>query len=74
MDNDAHSASANGWLEDVSKVEKYKMSDESYEAREDTYRKYKQRMLAADPTWTLEKEMAKRRGVRAPAPAARRGL
>lgn len=33
---------ANGWLEDVSKVEKYVMSDEAYAARDNTYRKYKE--------------------------------
>lgn len=100
VDSDVHSASANGWLEDVSKVEKYKMSEEAYNARQDTYRrapgclpaqkrlqsapvahrrwteapfvtfsaastrKYKEKMLAEDPSWTLEKEMAKRRNVR----------
>ena len=30
---------ANGWLEDVSKVDKYVMSDEAYAARDNTYRK-----------------------------------
>ena len=34
-----------GWLEDVSKVEKYVMSDADYEAREDTYRKFKEERL-----------------------------
>lgn len=62
IDLDPHSASANGWLEDVSKVEKYKMSDEDYENRENTYRKWKQEQLAKDPTWTLEKAMAEKRG------------
>lgn len=33
---------ANGWLEDVGKVEKYVMSDEAYAARDNTYRKYKE--------------------------------
>ena len=32
-DTDAHSASAGGWLEDVSKVKKYEMSDDAYNAR-----------------------------------------
>ena len=55
---------ANGWLEDVSKVEKYVMSDEQYAARDNTYRKYKEERLREDPSWTLQKELAKRRGVR----------
>ena len=36
------SASANGWLEDTSKVQKYVMSDDAYNQREGTYRQYKQ--------------------------------
>lgn len=39
VDSDVHSASANGWLEDVSKVEKYRISEEAYNARQDTYRR-----------------------------------
>lgn len=39
------------------------MSDEDYDKRENTYRKYKQEKLKEDPTWTLEKELAARRGV-----------
>ena len=61
-DTDAHSASAGGWLEDVSKVKKYEMSDEKYNARENTYRQWKNEQLAKDPTWCLEKAMAERRG------------
>ena len=61
-DTDAHSASAGGWLEDVSKVKKYEMSDDAYNARENTYRQWKNEQLAKDPTWCLEKAMAERRG------------
>ena len=58
VDDDPNSLSANGWLEDVSKVKKYVMSDEEYERREGTYRKWKQEQLAKDPAWTLERHMA----------------
>ena len=61
-DIDPTSCTADGWLEDTSKVQKYVMADEDYEKRENTYRKYKQTMLAADPTWTIEREMAQRAG------------
>ena len=61
-DTDVNSASAGGWLEDVSKVKKYTMSDEDYNKREGTYRQWKQEQLAKDPTWCLEKAMAERRG------------
>ena len=64
IDVDAHSASAGGWLEDVSKVEKYTISDEAYAQRENTFRKFKDDKLRQDPSWTLQKEMDKRRGVR----------
>ena len=44
MDTNPHSLSANGWLEDTSKVQKYVMSDEDYDRRDDTYRKHKEAM------------------------------
>lgn len=61
-DLDPTSITADGWLEDVSKVQKYVMSDSEYARRENTYRKYKESKLAEDPDWTLEKEMAQRAG------------
>ncbi|KAJ9516910.1 hypothetical protein QJQ45_027299 [Haematococcus lacustris] len=67
VDLDPTSASAGGWLEDVSLVDKYVMSDDAYGQRENTYRRWKQGKLAEDPSWTLEKEMAKKRGVALPA-------
>jgi tubulin-specific chaperone B len=66
IDADPYSASANGWLEDVSKVPKYVMSDADYDKRENTYRKYKESKLAKDPNWTLERELAERQGRPAP--------
>ena len=38
IDTDPGSASVGGWLEDTSLIEKYKMSDEEYNKRENTYR------------------------------------
>jgi len=38
VDTDPNSASANGWLEDTDLVDKYKMSDDDYNKRENTYR------------------------------------
>ena len=64
-DIDTHSASASGWLEDVSLVKKYEMSDEEYTKRGDThstYRKWKNEQLKKDPTWCVEKHMAEKRG------------
>ncbi|KAK3287702.1 hypothetical protein CYMTET_4799 [Cymbomonas tetramitiformis] len=63
IDSDPFSLSKNGWLEDTSLVEKYKISDKDYESREQNYRKFKNEKLAEDPEWCIEKEMAKKRGV-----------
>eukprot|EP00238_Polyblepharides_amylifera_P014487 CAMPEP_0196594316 /NCGR_PEP_ID=MMETSP1081-20130531/77998_1 /TAXON_ID=36882 /ORGANISM="Pyramimonas amylifera, Strain CCMP720" /LENGTH=288 /DNA_ID=CAMNT_0041918547 /DNA_START=51 /DNA_END=917 /DNA_ORIENTATION=+ len=62
QDNDPFSLSKGGWLEDTALVEKYKISDEDYNNRKDTYRKFKEKNIAEDPSWTIEKEMAKKRG------------
>lgn len=62
IDLDPHSLSACGGLEDVSQVEKFVISEEAYNRRDNTFRKYKEAKLKEDPTWTLEKEMATRRG------------
>ena len=61
-DTDPMSASANGWLEDVSKVQKYEISDDDYNLRENSYRKFKEGKLKEDPNWCLKKEMALKRG------------
>lgn len=58
-DTDPYSLSANGGLENVALVEKYQISDEDYMKRDDNYRKWKQDKVAADPNWTLEKELHK---------------
>ncbi|CAD7695394.1 unnamed protein product [Ostreobium quekettii] len=42
VDLDPSSASANGWLDDVSQIEKFEMSDEAYSKRENTFRKFKE--------------------------------
>ncbi len=53
LDTNPHSLSAHGWLEDVSKVQKYVMSDEEYNKREGTYRSYQQHMRKVGTTPTL---------------------
>lgn len=56
-DLDPHSMAANGGLEDVSLVKKYEISDEDYNKRENNFRKWKADKVAADPTWSLAKEV-----------------
>mmetsp|Transcript_14394 Transcript_14394/g.30991 ORF Transcript_14394/g.30991 Transcript_14394/m.30991 type:complete len:286 (+) Transcript_14394:86-943(+) len=62
QDTDPFSKSKNGWLENTTLVEKYTISDEAYSKRDGTYRKFKEERLQEDPTWTLKREMAERRG------------
>lgn len=51
IDTDPHSSAKGGGLEDVSQVEKYEMSDEDYDKRENTYRAFKKKQLEKDPNW-----------------------
>merc|ERR1712057_93777 len=61
IDTNPHSMSAGGWLEDVSLVKKYEISEEAYNKRDDTMRKWIASKKEADPTWTLQKEMMRRK-------------
>lgn len=61
IDDDPTSASAGGWLEDLSKVDKYVMSDEDYARRKGTFREYKLKQLEKDPSWTLQKDLEAKR-------------
>jgi|ERR1711907_39243 len=61
VDTNPHSMSAGGWLEDVSLVKKYEISEEAYNKREGTARKWMQAKKEQDPTWTIQKEMMRRR-------------
>ncbi|EKX47858.1 hypothetical protein GUITHDRAFT_93844 [Guillardia theta CCMP2712] len=61
VDDDPNSLSAGGWLEDVSLVTKYEISEEAYNARKNTYRKFKEEKLKEDPEWSLKKEIDARK-------------
>lgn len=52
IDLDPSSVSSGGWLEDTSLVEKYKISDEAYEKRDGTFRKFKEKI--AHPNHSLQ--------------------
>lgn len=55
MDVDPHSASRGGRFEDTSLVEKYRMSEEDYEARKGTLRDWQKQQQQKDATFTLRK-------------------
>lgn len=59
VDMDPHSLSKNGGLEDVNLVQKYMMSDEEYAKRENSLRRFKEKMRESDPYWTFLKENRK---------------
>lgn len=56
-DLDPHSLAAGGGLEDVSLVQKYEISEEDYNKRENNFRKWKEQKKAADPNWTFKREI-----------------
>lgn len=58
VDLNPYSASANGGYEDVSKIQKYKMSDEEYEKRKGTLRDWAKKQKEKDANFTLEKHAA----------------
>jgi len=62
VDHDPMSLSKGGWLEDVSLVQKYEISDEDYAKRENNFRKFKEEKLREDPNWSIKKQMAMQRG------------
>jgi hypothetical protein len=51
VDTDPFSMSRGGGLEDESQVEKFRMTDEAYEARKGTVREYIRNEKLKDPNW-----------------------
>ncbi|KAJ6700101.1 TUBULIN FOLDING COFACTOR B [Salix purpurea] len=50
IDLDPSSVTAGGWLEDISSVEKYSISEEAYDKRDGTFRKFKEKMASQNPS------------------------
>lgn len=50
IDLDPSSVTSGGWLEDTSLVEKYSISEEAYEKRDGTFRKFKGRLASQNPS------------------------
>jgi len=61
VDTDEYSLSAGGGLEDVTLVKKYEISEEAYDKLDVSFRKFKADKLKEDPTWTIKKEMKRRK-------------
>ena len=53
-DTDPHSMSKDGGLEDVSKIQKYRMSEEDYDKRKGTLREWIKKEKAKDPNWRMK--------------------
>lgn len=51
VDTNPNANSFLGEFEDLSKVDKYVMTDADYDKRDDSYRKFRQRMLKANPNF-----------------------
>ncbi|PON32155.1 Ubiquitin domain containing protein, partial [Trema orientale] len=50
IDLDPSSVTSGGWLEDTSLVEKYTISDEAYQKRDGTFRKFKEKIASQNPS------------------------
>ncbi|XVF44208.1 hypothetical protein PTKIN_Ptkin02bG0102500 [Pterospermum kingtungense] len=50
VDLDPSSVTSGGWLEDTSLVEKYSISEEEYNKRSGTFRKFKEKMASQNPS------------------------
>lgn len=55
IDMDPKSHSASGWLEDVSKVKKFELSDDAYNQRTNTFRNFKKSFFESNKNQTLKK-------------------
>lgn len=50
IDFDPSSVTSGGWLEDISLVEKYSISEEAYDKLDGTFRKYKDKLVSENPS------------------------
>ncbi|XP_074272969.1 tubulin-folding cofactor B [Silene latifolia] len=55
VDLDPSSITSGGWLDDTSLVQKYEISEEDYEKRQGTFRKFKEKLPHQNPTSTSAK-------------------
>jgi tubulin-folding cofactor B len=51
IDEDPFSTARGGAMDDVSQVAKFELTEEQYDKRDNTYRAYKRKQIAADPNW-----------------------
>ncbi|KAH9608160.1 hypothetical protein KSS87_011421 [Heliosperma pusillum] len=55
VDLDPSSITSGGWLDDTSLVQKYEISEEAYQKRQGTFRKFKEKLPHQDPSSTSAK-------------------
>jgi tubulin-folding cofactor B len=63
VDKDPNSLAKTGWLENVNLVQKYKISEEDYDKRENSVRNYKRVQKAKDPNYVNDIVRNKANGV-----------
>nr|WDY61362.1 tubulin-folding cofactor B [Nitraria sibirica] len=56
IDLDPSSVTSGGWLEDTSLVEKYTISEEEYNKRNGTFRKFKEKLVSQNPSAAEKKK------------------
>lgn len=68
IDQDPYSLAKGGGLEDVSLVEKFELTEEQYDKRQNTVRQYKRDQLAKDPNWKPPTMQGASTGTKKPVP------
>jgi tubulin-specific chaperone B len=74
IDTNPHSISANRALEDVSLVPKFRLSEEDYDTRDKTLRKWKNEQKEIDPTFSLQRHATRHAALQEARLCHKRGL
>lgn len=74
IDRNPYSTSANGALENINLVPKFRLTDEQYNQRSNTLRSWCQKQQVKDPTFTLTKYAAEQQALQQARYAYKRGM
>lgn len=74
IDTNPHSISANRALEDVSLVQKFHLTEDEYNSRDRTLRKWKQEQTEIDPSFTLQRHAMRHAALQEAILCYKRGL